>query len=362
MRSRTVLGSILALGVACAHGAPARAPSAAPLACRSAVAADGAPADVSIAWSVPEDDRAELSAWCAAVGPAVVAPRRTDSSSGSSASERLTIVSWNGHVGGGDLAGLVAALRSGRLTNGRLVTDFVVLVQEAVRAGALVPREPAPGAAYASRIDEHPPAGDRDVVVNARALGLTLYYVPSMRNGHGPGQNGGEDRGNAILSSLPLSEFAAIELPFERQRRVAIAATAHGADRDGRRWRLRVVSAHLDATGGFSRLRVFASGVRTRQARHLAAALDDRRPTVVGADLNTWAGGSRETAYAVLLSEFPDSAAPGWRATSAAGFLVDYVLLRTPEGWLAETRRIDARFGSDHHPLIAELWRDAEAG
>ncbi|MEN3339278.1 MAG: hypothetical protein V7647_2954, partial [Acidobacteriota bacterium] len=63
----------------------------------------------------------------------------------------------------------------------------------------------------------------------AAALGLSLYYVPSMRNG---GAAPHEDRGNAILSSLPLTDLAAYELPFERQRRVALGATIAGITSD----------------------------------------------------------------------------------------------------------------------------------
>ena len=44
-----------------------------------------------------------------------------------------------------------------------------------------------------------------------------------MRNGRPPQTD--EDRGNAILSTEPLADLTAIELPFEQQRRVAVAAT-----------------------------------------------------------------------------------------------------------------------------------------
>ena len=56
-----------------------------------------------------------------------------------------------------------------------------------------------------------------DVVAFAREAGLSLFYLPSMRNGLGA-EDGKEDRGNAILSTLPLTELRALELPFVRQR------------------------------------------------------------------------------------------------------------------------------------------------
>ena len=51
-------------------------------------------------------------------------------------------------------------------------------------------------------------------------LRLNLRYVPSMRNGAGP-----SDRGNAILSELPLADARAFELPLVLQRRVPLVAT-----------------------------------------------------------------------------------------------------------------------------------------
>jgi endonuclease/exonuclease/phosphatase family metal-dependent hydrolase len=347
-----------ALGAACGPLRPsiAEAPASAP-ACRAAVDADGRAAAARIDWRAPAEDGAALANWCAAVGPAVVAPAPAGAANTEPPGPRaeLTVISWNAHVGGGDLAGLVDALRDGRLTNGRPVGEFVLLLQEAYRAGPTVPIALAAKARTAGRIDERPREGERDIVTAARALGLSLYYVPSMRNGRGVVDGVAEDRGNAILSTRPLSDFAALELPFERQRRVAIAASVDGATEDGRPWRVRVASAHLDATASLKRLRVFASGVRSRQARQLAAALDDGVPTILGADLNTWAGGQREPAYELLRSIFPRTVGPAWRATSQTGFLLDYVLLRVPDDWRVSTRRLDSRFGSDHHPLIAEL-------
>ena len=89
----------------------------------------------------------------------------------------------------------------------------------------------------------------------SRAPGSDRVYVPSMRNG---GLTSKQDRGNAILSSLPLDELSAIELPFERQRRVAIAATVAGHTRAGTPWSLRVASVHLDNLGGVRRAWVAA--------------------------------------------------------------------------------------------------------
>src|SRR5439155_5701261 len=132
---------------------------------------------------------------------------------------------------------------SGTLT-GQPVGSFVLLLQEAYRSGADVPSKPSGRTSWASA--QRPPhaGGTRDDIVTiARRLKLAAFYVPSMRNG-APGATE-EDRGNAILSTLPLSELTAIELPLERQRRVALEATApivwpgHGAVT------LRVVCTHF---------------------------------------------------------------------------------------------------------------------
>ena len=104
----------------------------------------------------------------------------------------------------------------------------------------------------------------------AQRLGLNVYYVPSMRNG---GPTSDEDRGNAILSSLPLTDLRAIELPFERQRRVAVSATIAGRTTSGTPWQVRLVSAHLDNMSTIRRAWIGAEYGRARQARELAAAL-----------------------------------------------------------------------------------------
>ena len=76
------------------------------------------------------EQRSLLNAWCAAVGPALFGGwadppvGRVDS---------IAVVAWNVHVGGGDLRRLVDDLRAGRLTDGRPVDHYVLLLQEAFR-------------------------------------------------------------------------------------------------------------------------------------------------------------------------------------------------------------------------------------
>ena len=318
-----------------------------PAACRSATTPDGStPAPVHWIQAEAADDRLRLDDWCRAVGPAIVAdtpavparlPRLED----------VAVVSWNVDVGGGDLDALLDRVGVDR---GRPV---VILVQEAYRAGALVPppAEPAPG-----RIAPSPPSGTRrSVIETAGRRGLSVFYVPSMRNGRGDPP---EDRGNAILSTLPLSDLTAIELPFEHQRRVAVAASVRVADADGHVSALRVVSAHLDVQASWRRGRFLWFG-RIRQARALLAAVAGTPdPEILGGDFNTWLGDA-EPALREARSRFPETPSGDTHVTfpviGGLGFHLDHLFFRLPAGWNASVSRIDDRWGSDHHPLVASL-------
>jgi endonuclease/exonuclease/phosphatase family metal-dependent hydrolase len=110
---------------------------------------------------------------------------------------------------------------------------------EAVRVGAEVRR-------YPDRM--RPPGGirahgrERDVGALATRLHLHSVYVPSMRNGRLFPSDAREDRGNAILSTWPLDDLRAIELPFGRQRHVGVAARVMVPGLPP----LRVMTVHLD--------------------------------------------------------------------------------------------------------------------
>ena len=354
MRSLLFAG-LLTFAVACgAARAPVQRPIADTSLCRTTIPADE-PAS-PLAWSGPAepDDRRPLDAWCAAVGPSVVIGAPADGHR-PARPDAVAFVTWNVHVGGGDVPAFVAALRRGELTGGEPVEHVVLLLQEVFREGPDVPAHVSHPDAAAGRISAAPPDGTRrDVVDLARTLGFALAYVPSMRNG-GAADGPAEDRGNAILSSLPLSDLRAIELPFDRQRRVAVAATVSGVAPDGTPWHVRVASSHLNATAGAGRLWLFASGLRAAQARSLAAALDGIEPAVLGSDLNTWADGPREPAVRELRRAFADTAAPDPAPTFHLGFRLDYLFFRLPDGWSGASMRISDRFGSDHHPLLGRL-------
>ena len=304
--------------------------------------------DPRVSWFAPDhlDDRASLAHWRRCVGPPVVFTGSTALPS----SDRLVVVNWNMHVGGGDLGALFADVRR----RWGATTPVVFLLQEAYREGPEVPRELERGAGYASLIRSLRADGHRDEVESlAERLGLHAYYVPSMRNG-GPSTSE-EDRGNAILSTAPLSDLSAIELPFERQRRVAVAATVAGRTASGRPWEVRVVSAHLDNMVGARRLWIAGGEFgRTRQARGLVSALPASGALVLGADLNSWFG-FRDGAYRAAAAAFPGTSVRDRRATFRRLLRLDHLFFRLHDGWSAEFSRADETFGSDHYPLVGQI-------
>ncbi len=323
-----------------------------PPGCLSLVGISGNQLDTGVRWHRSEDaaEQRTLNAWCGTVGPGVLAAARAAQAP---VSGGIAVVSWNVHVGGGRLATLVRDLRSGHLTGGAPPAGFVLLLQEALRSSPAIPRTVPNDAPVPDRVDSTSAGGHReDVVSVAEAEGLSLFYLPSMRNGR-HGDVRAEDRGNASLSTFDLTEPTGIELPFARQRRVAVAATLSGVVAGGHPWRLRIVSVHLDARTGPRQLWLFTSAHRERQVQSLIEALDDERaPTVVGADLNTWAGGRREPAFVAMKRWLPEFSAS---VRFARWLNLDFLFFQLPPTWNAESRPSAASFGSDHRPVVSVI-------
>jgi endonuclease/exonuclease/phosphatase family metal-dependent hydrolase len=192
--------------------------------------------------------------------------------------------------------------------------------------------------------------------------------VAAARNGLEPVDGLREDKGVALLSTLPLSDVIPIELPYEAARRVAVAATIHGSSGDG----LRVVSVHFISTSAPARVLTTGNASRLRQGLALADALDraeaarseagrpDAGPTistVVAGDFNTWS--DRETTLRRLRELFPDSPPPlgeGTRGTMPT----DHVLFRaaasgSPGLVEGSYRRIENPHRSDHHAVAVRV-------
>jgi len=312
------------------------------LAARSTAELSSSNPSTAVAWFAPvvRHDQESLARWRESVGPPVT-PQSFDDREPHDA---ITLVSWNTAVGDADIVKFVRSLPT---TN----QPLVLLLQEVYRAGPGVPSTLDARSAYAGRLGGSGRLDLREIEDVGRVLGLGVYYVPSMRNGDASSD---EDRGNAILSNLPLSDLQAMELPFERQRRVAIAATIEGHTTADRPWRLRLVSAHLDNMAGAKRAWIGAEYGRARQARGLVDLLDGSEPTVLAGDFNTWFG-FVDQAYVETARAFPETEVNDRRPTFRGLLRLDHVFYRLAPGWRLNVHRADSRFGSDHYPLVGSL-------
>lgn len=308
----------------------------------------------AVRWHAVEPaDAVELARWCRAVGqPLFVNAAAAEPP----ALDAFVTLSWNAHLAEGQLPDLIAELKNGAFTSGRPVTHFALLVQELYRRGDQVPRFDARDRSAFAIIPRDPESAD--VEDHAAALGLSILYVPSMRNG----AELREDRGNAIISTEPLHDLMAIELPLARQRRVAIGASVDVRTASGIR-RLELINAHLEPLSTPRTLWVFKNP-RGRQVRAILDLLDTPRfqndnvaGVVLGGDFNTVLGGDREDGYRHARAWSSSLRREDRRRTHLMGRL-DYLFFRLADGWSASTERLDRRFGSDHHPVIGRFNRE----
>lgn len=176
-----------------------------------------------------------------------------------------------------------------------------------------------------------------------------------MRNGEGR-RHDREDRGSAILSTLPLLDPHAIELPFERQRRVAVAARVAGVADNADLW---LVNVHLENRTGPRRGWLESPSARARQVRALVRRFLPDGPAVLGGDLNTWA--HNEPTLDLLKDVFDTPVGSDTRDTLPGVGRIDYLLARLPADWMMTTRRLDSRYGSDHYPVLGIVTLPARA-
>ena len=295
----------------------------------------------SVRWQplAPPGDREVLDRWCDSVGPPLLVAGAAPPAS----IDTLVIATWNVHAGNGDVEAFLASVA--RLPQVRAPYGIVLLVQEVVRASAAVPRD------YPARM--RPPGTIRtrrtrhDAGALADRLRLHTAYVPSMRNGRQFSSDAREDRGNAILSSFPLDDIRALELPFGQQRHVAVSARVAVPGLPP----MRVLSVHLDP-----------SGHRTQEAVALEENLRGAREvTIVGGDLNTWFG-RREEALTVLAAAVPEEDCGHaktntwpWELQWPFGWWrgrLDYLFSSLPASVMRSCQTIPNQFGSDHRPVV----------
>jgi endonuclease/exonuclease/phosphatase family metal-dependent hydrolase len=272
------------------------------------------PSHVTVTWILPDapEQRAKLDAACAGIGPVVV---QTASGGSLSSPLPLTIVVWNTFLGRGNVDELVSKLELGDFTGGQRIDRFALVLQEVFRT---------------------------PILEFARRRGLSIVYAPARRRG-----NDADDRGNAILATAPLDQITVVELPFEKQRRIAVGARL-GA--------LQIVNVHFDTSVGL--FRGGPSAARRRQARAVSEALAGiPEPLIIAGDLNTW-WGDDEPAVKALRQVFPDAepiaARETWRGPLRAGNKLDYLFAKGIQPPVA-VRRLNERFGSDHWPLLATV-------
>ncbi len=304
--------------------------------------------------TAPEEDLDKVESWCRGVGPPLYEPAPSVSADSPPAIDDLVVLTWNAHLAEGRLGELLQALRSGQLTDGRPIDHFVLLVQELFRRGPDIPPfGTGIRSAHAIRArDESMP----DVNDHARALGLSILYVPSMRNG----AQLVEDRGNALLSSEPLSGALAVELPFERQRRVAVGASIDVVH-NGRRSTMRVLNTHLEPLSSPKSLWIFHDP-RRRQMNALLSLITASRfdddvawvATVLGGDFNTVQNGAEEPTYRAARRWSSGFLQEDRRITHLLGRL-DYLFFRVTPGLVVSTTRVPDKFGSDHHPVLGRF-------
>jgi endonuclease/exonuclease/phosphatase family metal-dependent hydrolase len=236
----------------------------------------------------------------------------------------LTVVTWNMHAGQGDLPRLLADLDAGRLT-GMPGRDYLLLLQEAI---------------------EGSPA---DVVTIGHRTQLSVFYSPVRQTEAGPS-------GNAILSTLPLIDPHAVQLPQERQPRAAIVTAIDLAGQ-----RFPVVAVHLENREGWLHGGIFSDQPRRRQAEALLREIPSAGPAIAGGDFNSLLGPT-EAALRLFGERFrtvPENR--GGRPTFRDRLALDHLFFDLPRGWQALTWVVPERYGSDHNPVVGLITADRAA-
>ena len=338
--------------------------------------------DVDWYFAAGPGDSKEHERWCKTMGPVEVGEVPAVDFGVFGPDDSLAVVVWNTDAGAGylqeflrDELGLDCSSGNPQLERGS--SHFVLLIQEALRRSNEIPDTPEKLWVTPPPVKENERPGRRlGAPEIARECGLAYIYASASRNGWKPRDGMREDKGNAILSTLPLSDLIVAELPFEAARRVVPMATVHGPGGDS----LRLASVHLITTppawrtlktGNSARLRQslgLVDALELVEAERAGCSLEDVQgagcrvqgaagypiSTVIAGDLNTWS--TRETALRHLVEYFPDSP-PLLEEPTRGPFPTDHILFRAGQDGvrvLPHTyRRIDNTYYSDHNAIVA---------
>ena len=172
---------------------------------------------------------------------------------------------------------------------------------------------------------------------------LSVFFIP-VRN------DGRRIRGNAIIATRPLLDTRAIELPRERQRRMAAVAELDVAGHH-----IFVASAHLENRVSWLKGGLLSDNARGRQAEALLRALPATEPGILGGDMNTWLR-EREPAWQAFFRRFDDTPIAGIRPTFRDRLVLDHLFFDLPPDWHASRRVLEDAYGSDHHPVVGVIY------
>jgi endonuclease/exonuclease/phosphatase family metal-dependent hydrolase len=323
------------------------------------------PAEITWIASDHEGAREASAAWCSVVGPPVVIPEPHPVLAGAPTTDEFVAGAWNIWMGAADVEAFLLDRLGLRCNDGAPVIEggfrhFALMLQEVHHQSPLVP-DVERGAPVPWGI--HPEEGlheEADIVDIAQRCGLALAYVPSARNGWEGADGLGEDKGNAILSSLPLRDVTAIDLPFEGGRKVAVAASVSPPGTTGET-RLDLTTVHLDVASTLVRTLMTGNQTRIRQARGMLDGLEvggfTRHAAVVGGDFNTWV--SRDASLKAVADQYPESPPVGPEATRGP-FPADHIFFRSgPDGRPTVAAdsyvTVDDDYGSDHKARLLVL-------
>ncbi len=232
-----------------------------------------------------------------------------------SAPALITAIAWNTHSGVGDLSRLASDLDRGILASPTAQVSLLFL-QEVTAA---------------------------EVESIARPRGWATAFV-QVRGGDG-------GRGNAIVSSVSLTDRRAVPLRRVRQSRAAVTARVDIAGQE-----LFVASVHLENRVSWWRGGLLSDTARHEQAEGLLRALPADSPGILGGDLNTWLG-PNEPAWRALARRFANTSRWPGSPTFGNRLVLDHVLMDLPGGWRVTRRVLADDYGSDHHPVMAQVFR-----